>query len=93
MHDPEMDCKYFAWVDPALPNQWYKDMLFDFYHHGNGLKYNGFEDFMEEYVEEHVAEVVGELVAQGVPMARQDGLVGVNFMIVFWLHCLQFYCI
>lgn len=68
-------------------NQWYKDMLFGFFHHRNGFSHDGFEDLMEECVEEHVTEPVAEqgVLMQGAPMEGQDGLVGGNFRIVFWV--------
>nr|KAJ0220735.1 hypothetical protein LSAT_V11C200065260 [Lactuca sativa] len=34
--DEEKDCKYFAWVDPPLPKNWYRNMLIDF--HNNGIQ-------------------------------------------------------
>ncbi|KAL4583623.1 hypothetical protein LXL04_008203 [Taraxacum kok-saghyz] len=27
--DDERDCGYFRWVDPPLPNKWYKDHMFN----------------------------------------------------------------
>lgn len=25
LHDEEKDCDYFAWINPPLPNNWYKE--------------------------------------------------------------------
>ncbi|CAI9291668.1 unnamed protein product [Lactuca saligna] len=29
--DKEKDCKFFEWIDPPLPNNWYKQMIYDFH--------------------------------------------------------------
>ncbi|KAL4583977.1 hypothetical protein LXL04_008565 [Taraxacum kok-saghyz] len=52
----DKDCTYFAWVDPKLPNQWYKDLLMEF--HSNGF---GFNDGFEEFVEHRGQHVVGAI--------------------------------
>ncbi|CAI9268146.1 unnamed protein product [Lactuca saligna] len=83
--------KWTSWSDknlerrPSITKPVVQRHVVRFLPHGNGFNHDGFEDFVEEYVEEHVAEVAAEPVAQGFHMAHQDGLAGVNFMIVFWV--------
>nr|KAJ0215196.1 hypothetical protein LSAT_V11C300115810 [Lactuca sativa] len=48
--DEEKDCKYFAWVDPPLPNNWYRNLLMEF--HNNDIQVHN--EFAEEFVEEAV---------------------------------------
>ncbi|KAL4558155.1 hypothetical protein LXL04_036352 [Taraxacum kok-saghyz] len=35
VRDESKDCKYFHWVDPPLPNDWYINLLTEFHHNGN----------------------------------------------------------
>ncbi|CAI9277975.1 unnamed protein product [Lactuca saligna] len=55
--DSSKDCKLFDWVDPPLPNQWYKDLLLQFH--------NGWNGDVVEQMEKAVVEVVPAQV-QGV---------------------------
>ncbi|CAI9261264.1 unnamed protein product [Lactuca saligna] len=48
--DSSKDCKFFDWVDPPLPNQWYKDLLLQLH--------NGWNGDVVEQMEEAVVEVV-----------------------------------
>ncbi|CAH1452711.1 unnamed protein product [Lactuca virosa] len=48
--DEEKDCKYFAWFDPPLPNNWYRNLLMEF--HNNHIQVHN--EFAEEFVEEAV---------------------------------------
>ncbi|KAL4559784.1 hypothetical protein LXL04_031930 [Taraxacum kok-saghyz] len=50
--DKDKDCKYFDWIDPPLPCQWYKDMFLEFHYHGN----QPFNEDFEEYVEQPPVE-------------------------------------
>ncbi|KAL4562367.1 hypothetical protein LXL04_034569 [Taraxacum kok-saghyz] len=45
--DAEKDCNYFAWIDPELSNQWYKDLLMEFHNNVYGVS-GGFEEFVEQ---------------------------------------------
>ncbi|CAH1443375.1 unnamed protein product [Lactuca virosa] len=55
--DSSKDCKFFDWVDPPLPNQWYKGLLLQLH--------NGWNGDVVEQMEEAVVEVVPAQV-QGV---------------------------
>ena len=61
VQDKDKDCKYFDWVDPPLPSQWYKDMLLEF-HSPNNQPFN--EDF-EDYVEQPSVEAEVCVPVQG----------------------------
>ncbi|CAH1452358.1 unnamed protein product [Lactuca virosa] len=62
LNDMEKDCKFFEWIDPPLPNNWYKQMIYDFHNHGiHGVNDEEFEDFMDEDVEEVVQVILSYL--------------------------------
>ena len=44
--DPSIDCKFFDWVDPRLPNKWYVDLMHDLHDTG------GYENLFGEFTEE-----------------------------------------
>ncbi|KAL4579383.1 hypothetical protein LXL04_015526 [Taraxacum kok-saghyz] len=52
----DKDCNYFDWVDPQLPNQWYKNMLLEF--HSRGIQ--AFNEEFEDYVEQPSVHVQGK---------------------------------
>lgn len=79
----DKDCKYFDWVDPPVPNQWYRDMLLEFHNHGYLANQDGFEDFVEEAMEEGVPVAV-----EAVPVPVEDGVVAGNWKIGFWVCCI-----
>ncbi|KAL4587070.1 hypothetical protein LXL04_011720 [Taraxacum kok-saghyz] len=77
--DVDKNCEYFAWVDPELPNQWYKDLLMDFHNNdyvGNG----GFEEFVE-----HPGSHVVAAAVQGQAKLGEGGFEGGKWKIGFWV--------
>ncbi|KAL4590330.1 hypothetical protein LXL04_003258 [Taraxacum kok-saghyz] len=56
--DKDKDCKYFDWVDPPLPSQWYKDMLLEFHFPDN-------QPFSEDYMEQPSVEAEVCVPVQG----------------------------
>ncbi|CAI9273355.1 unnamed protein product [Lactuca saligna] len=90
MQDKEKDCKFFEWIDPPLPNNWYKQMLYDFHNQGiHGFNDEEFEDFMDEDVEE---------VVQQIPLQVEGGIVVkgwkiwclVSLIAIVWLMLCNF---
>lgn len=80
VQDASKDCGFFDWVDPPLPNQWYKDMLIAFHNQAN-------EDYDDDFVELR-AEPVAQVV-QGPQMAVEGGFVAGCWKQMFWV-CLVF---
>lgn len=69
--DEEKDCRYFAWVDPPLPNKWYRDLIVDFHNDGNVI---------------HLG-MDGEVVEQQAAQEPGGGIVGGSlkvFFVVCW---------
>ncbi|CAI9278620.1 unnamed protein product [Lactuca saligna] len=85
MHDKEKDCKFFEWIDPPLPNNWYKQMIYDFHNQGiYGVNDEEFEDFMNEDVEEVVQQiplqVEGGMVVKGWKISCLVGLIAIIWL-------------
>ncbi|CAI9290431.1 unnamed protein product [Lactuca saligna] len=58
--DEEKDCKYFSWVNPPLPNNWYRNMLMNF--QNNGIQVDN--EFVEDAVDFH-KNSIQEVPVQG----------------------------
>ncbi|CAI9260858.1 unnamed protein product [Lactuca saligna] len=87
MQDKEKDCKFFEWIDPPLPNNWYKQMIYDFHNQGiHGVNDEGFEDFMGEDVEGVVQQiplqVEGVMVLKGWKIWCLVGLIAIIWVMV-----------
>ncbi|CAH1423221.1 unnamed protein product [Lactuca virosa] len=85
--DKEKDCKFFEWIDPPLPNNWYKQMIYDFHNQGiHGVNVEEFEDFMDEDVEEVVQQiplqVEGGMVVRGCKIWCFVGLIAIVWVMV-----------
>nr|KAJ0184532.1 hypothetical protein LSAT_V11C900502280 [Lactuca sativa] len=85
--DKEKDCKFFEWIDPPLPNNWYKQMIYDFHNQGiHGVNDEGFEDFMGEDVEGVVQQiplqVEGVMVLKGWKIWCLVGLIAIIWVMV-----------
>nr|KAJ0197147.1 hypothetical protein LSAT_V11C700353900 [Lactuca sativa] len=83
--DKEKDCKFFEWIDPPLPNNGYKQMIYDFHNQGiHGVNDEEFEDFMEEDVEEVVQQiplqVEGGIVVEGWKIWCLVGLIAIVWL-------------
>nr|KAJ0210699.1 hypothetical protein LSAT_V11C400214190 [Lactuca sativa] len=60
------DCKYFRWVDPPLPSQWYADLLLVLHINVNLENHLIFGEFGQE---QPAGNFFGDVVEQ--PMAQQ----------------------
>ncbi|CAI9285651.1 unnamed protein product [Lactuca saligna] len=65
-------CKFFQWVDPPLPNQWYANLLLEFHNNVN-LENNAiFGDYGQQQVEGNFFE---DIVEQPVANQPVEGVV------------------
>ncbi|CAI9299532.1 unnamed protein product [Lactuca saligna] len=60
------DCKYFRWVDPPLPSQWYADLLLVLHNNVNLENHRIFGEFGQE---QPAGNFFGDVVEQ--PMTQQ----------------------
>ncbi|CAI9274458.1 unnamed protein product [Lactuca saligna] len=82
--DEEKDCKYFAWVDPPLPNNWYRNLLMEF--HNNDIQVHN--EFAEEFVEEAVDFHNNGI--QEVPVQGEGEKWEIGFFFVFVGDCVDY---
>ncbi|KAL4578541.1 hypothetical protein LXL04_014665 [Taraxacum kok-saghyz] len=57
-NDVHRNCGFFDWVDPALPNQWYIDLIHELHNNVGGMNQ---EEPMEEAIEEVGMQQGGEI--------------------------------
>ncbi|KAL4570366.1 hypothetical protein LXL04_026018 [Taraxacum kok-saghyz] len=71
--DVHRNCGFFDWVDPALPNQWYIDLIHELHNNGGGMNQ---EEPMEEAIE-------GVGMQQGGEIDQYNGIGSGHWLIIF----------
>ncbi|KAL7603975.1 hypothetical protein Lser_V15G20427 [Lactuca serriola] len=97
--DALKDCKFFQWVDPPLPNQWYANLLLEFQNNVNLENNTIFGDygqqvegnFFEDIVEQPVAQpLVANQPMEGVAIQVQNGEEGGKWKSFFYVFMVSF---